>query len=93
MIRPLADRVVVLPVKEETVTKGGIHLADNAKERPSKGTVVAVGQGRYAENGTKIPMEVKVDDVVVYSKYAGEDYKEDEKEYKILNEKDILAII
>jgi chaperonin GroES len=90
-LQPLGDRVVVQPSEEEEVTKGGIILPDTAKEKPQRGVIIAVGPGRLDEEGKRIPMEVKKGDKVVYSKYAGSEIKQDEKEVLILRESDILA--
>jgi chaperonin GroES len=89
---PIGDRAVVQPEPEEQKTRSGIVLPDSAKERPSEGTVIAVGSGRILDNGQKVPLEVKVGDKVIYSKYGGNEVKIDELEYIILSEKDILAI-
>ncbi len=90
-VTPLADRVVVQPIKQEEVTKGGILLPDTAKEKPQEGKVVAVGAGRIGEDGKRIPMEVSVGDTVIYAKYAGTEWKYDNEEYLILRESDIQA--
>ena len=92
-VRPLADRVVVKPKAKEEVTKSGIVLPDTAKEKPQEGVVVAVGPGRMLENGTRLPLDVKVGDTVLYAKYAGTEYKLDGEEHLILKESDILAVI
>jgi len=92
-IRPLADRVVIKSMEEEEKTPSGIVLPDTAKEKPQKGRVLAVGPGKVLEDGTRQPMEVKVDDVVLYAKYAGTEVKVDGEEYLILRESDILAIV
>lgn len=92
-LKPLADKIVIEKSAEETVTKSGIVLPDNAKEKPQTGKVIAVGSGKITDNGTKIPSEVKVGDVVYYSKYSGSEVKIDGKEYIILTENDILAIV
>ena len=92
-IKPLADRVVVKPLEEEEKTPGGIILPDTAKEKPQRGQVVAVGPGRLDDKGERMKMEVKVDDVVLYGKYAGTEIKIDGQEYLILRESDILAIV
>jgi len=89
--QPLGDRVVVKPIVREEVTKGGIVLPDTAKEKPQEGEVIAVGPGRLSEDGKRISMDVKVGDRVVYAKYAGTELKEDDQEYLILRESDILA--
>lgn len=88
---PIGDRVMVKPLEQEEVTKGGLLLPDTAKEKPQEGEVVAVGPGRVADDGKRISMEVKVGDNVVYSKYAGTEYTEDDQEYLILRESDILS--
>lgn len=90
-LQPLADRLVIKPIEREEVTKGGIVLPDTAKEKPQEGKVVAVGPGRKSEDGKLIPMDVKVGDIVVYSKYGGIDYKLDDEDVLILRESDILA--
>ncbi len=90
-VTPLADRVVVQPIKQEEVTKGGILLPDTAKEKPQEGKVVAIGAGRIGEDGKRIPMEVSVGDTVIYAKYAGTEWKYDNEEYLILRESDIQA--
>ena len=93
-LRPLADRVVVKPLEREEVTKSGIVLPDTAKEKPQEGLVEAVGTGRFNEQtGQRIALDVAVGDRVVYSKYAGTEFKLDETEYLILSEKDILAVV
>ncbi|MBE3549958.1 MAG: Heat shock protein 60 family co-chaperone GroES [Brockia lithotrophica] len=92
MLKPLSDRVVVEPLEREERTAGGIVLPDTAKEKPQEGRVVAVGPGRY-EDGKLVPMEVKVGDRVIFSKYAGTEVKVKDKEYLILREADILAIV
>ena len=90
---PLADRVVVKPGEREETTRSGIVLPDTAKEKPQEGEVVAVGPGRTTDDGNKVPMEIKVGDKVIYSKYGGTEYKEEDEEYLILRESDILAKI
>jgi len=90
-LQPLADRLIVKPIEREEVTKGGIVLPDTAKEKPQEGKVIAVGPGRLSEDGKRIAMEVKVGDVVIYSKYGGTEYKIDDEEVIILRESDILA--
>src|SRR5919197_3844653 len=92
-LRPLGDRVVVKPVEKEERTKSGIVLPDSAKEKPQEGIVEAVGTGRILDNGTKIPMELKVGDKGLYAKYAGNEFKLDEVEYLIVSEKDVLAVV
>jgi chaperonin GroES len=89
--KPLGNRLVVEPLEtEEQMSSGGIYIPDTAKEKPQEGTVVAVGPGRMTDDGNRIPMELKVGDAVVYSKYAGTEYKEGETEYLVLREDDVL---
>ena len=90
-LQPLADRLVVRPIEREEVTKGGIVLPDTVKEKPQEGEVVAVGPGRLSEDGKRIPMDLKVGDIVIYAKYGGTEYKVEDVEYMILRESDILA--
>jgi len=92
-IKPLSDRVVIKPSEPEEKTSGGIILPDTAKERPQEGKVIAVGPGKITENGTKIPMEIKVGDTVLYGKYSGTEILIDGEEHLIMRESDILAII
>jgi chaperonin GroES len=92
MLRPLGDRIVVKPGKEEEVTRGGIVLPDTAKKKPREGEVLAVGPGKVLENGQRAPMEVKVGDVVVYSEYGGTTIEIGKDEYVILDEGSVLAI-
>ncbi len=89
--QPLGERVVVKPIEGEQTTKGGIFLPDTAKEKPQEGEVVAVGPGRMSEDGNRITMDVAKGDRVIYSKFAGTEYKDGEEEYLILRESDILA--
>ncbi|RIH89515.1 10 kDa chaperonin [Meiothermus luteus] len=93
VLRPLGDRVVVKRIEEEPKTKGGIVLPDTAKEKPQKGKVIAVGSGRTLDNGTKVPLEVKEGDVVVFAKYGGTEIEIDGEEYIILSERDLLAVL
>jgi chaperonin GroES len=90
-IEPLGDRVVIKPTPREDVSKGGIVLPDTAKEKPQEGEIIAVGPGRLSEDGKRIAMEVKVEDKVIYSKYAGTEFKLDDEEVVIMRENDILA--
>ena len=92
-IRPLADRVVIKSVEAEEKTKTGIILTASAQEKPQVAEVVAVGPGARDDNGKLIPMEVKVGDQVIYSKYAGTEVKLDEEEYIIVKQNDVLAIV
>jgi chaperonin GroES len=93
MIKPLGDRVILEAVEQEETTASGIVLPDSAKEKPQEGRIVAVGNGRVDDNGNRVALEVKVGDLVVYSKYAGTEVKYGEKDYLILRESDILAIV
>lgn len=93
MLRPLGDRVVVKRIEEEAKTKGGIVLPDTAKEKPQRGKVIAVGSGRLLDNGTKVPLEVKEGDTVVFAKYGGTEIEIDGEEYIILSERDLLAVL
>jgi chaperonin GroES len=90
---PLGERIVIKPIEQEQQTKGGIYLPDTAKEKPQEGEVVAVGPGRMTDEGNRIAMEVAVGDRVIYSKYAGTEYKDGDEEYLILRESDVLAKI
>jgi chaperonin GroES len=90
-LQPLGDRVVVKPMPKEEVTKGGIVIPDTAKEKPQDGKIIAVGPGRMTDDGKRIAMDVKVGDIVVYAKYGGTEFKEDDEELIILRESDILA--
>jgi len=93
MLKPLGDRIIVQAVTAEEVTKGGIVLPDTAKEKPQEGTVVAVGPGKLLDNGKLAPMEVKVGDRVVYSKYGGSEIKINGNEYVVLRQDDVLGIV
>lgn len=90
-INPLGDRVVIKPTPKEDMSKGGIVLPDTAKEKPQEGKIIAVGPGKMSDDGKRLVMEVKVGDKVVYSKYAGTEFKLDDEEVVILRESDILA--
>jgi chaperonin GroES len=90
-IQPLADRVLVRPIEREEVTKGGIVLPDTAKEKPIEGEVLAIGPGKLADDGKRLPMDIKVGDRIVYTKYGGTEIKVDEEELIILSESNILA--
>jgi len=91
--KPLGDRLLVKPNPSEEKTKSGIVLPDSAKEKPQEGKVIAVGSGARDEEGNKVPMEVKVGDTVLYSKYSGTEVKIDGEEHLIIKENDILAIV
>ena len=92
-IKPLGDRVLVEPVEEKEVKKGGIIIPDSAKEKPTQSVIIALGTGKTDSEGNKVPFEVKVGDKVLVSKYGGTEVKLNDKEYKILNSDDILAVI
>jgi chaperonin GroES len=92
-VKPLADRILVKPLEAEEKTKGGIIIPDNAKEKPQKGEVIAVGPGKIADNGTKITMELKKGDKVLYGKYSGTEVTVDGQELLIVRESDVLAVI
>ncbi|HPJ12408.1 MAG TPA: co-chaperone GroES [Caldisericia bacterium] len=92
-IRPLGDRVVVKALDAEEKTKGGIILPDSAKEKQQKGKVLAVGNGRILDNGTRVPLDIREGDTVLYSKYGGTEVKIDGETYLIVNERDILGVI
>ena len=88
---PLGERLIVKPLDEEQTTSSGIILPDTAKEKPQEGEVVAVGPGRVTDDGARVPMEVATGDRIIYSKYAGTEYKDEGQEYLILRESDVLA--
>ena len=92
-LRPLGDRVVLRPVDREQMTKSGIVIPDTAKENPQEGMVEAVGTGRILDSGQRVPMELKVGDKVLYSKFAGNEFKPDDVEFLIVSEKDVLAVV
>ena len=92
-IKPLADRVVVKPAAAEEKTKGGIILPDTAKEKPVIGEIVAAGPGKVMENGTRVALEVKVGDKVLYGKYSGTEVTLDGEEFMIMRESDLFAIL
>lgn len=88
---PLADRIVITPLKQDEVTASGLVIPDTAKEKPQQGEVVAVGPGRLDDNGKRIPIDVNIGDRILYAKYTGTDIKLDGEDYIVLNDKDILA--
>ncbi len=93
-IKPLGDRIVVQALEAEEVTKGGIILPETAKEKPQEGKIVAVGRGKVGDNGQVQPLELKVGDRVLYGKYTGNEIKtKDGKEYLIMREEDVLAVL
>jgi chaperonin GroES len=92
-LKPLGDRVVVKPLTEEEATKSGLYIPDTAKEKPIKGEVIAVGNGKILDNGTRIPMDLKPGQTVIFAKYGGTEIKLDNTKYMILSERDVLAIV
>jgi len=92
-LKPLGDRVIVKQAEAETQTKSGLILADTAKEKPQKGSVIAVGDGKLNKKGERIPLDVKVGDTVIYSKYGGTEVKVEGEEYIILKADDIYAVV
>ena len=92
-IKPLEDRIVVRQVEAEQTTASGLVIPDTAKEKPQEGEVVAVGPGRVAENGARVPVDVEVGDKVIYSKYGGTEVKYAGAEYLVLSARDVLAVI
>jgi chaperonin GroES len=92
-LRPLGDRVVLKPTPREEMTKSGIVLPDTAKEKPQEGLIIAAGPGKIGEDGKREPMDVKVGDRVLYSKYAGTEFKVDGEELLVISSKDLLAIV
>ena len=92
-LTPLGDRVIVKAKTQDEKTASGIILPDSAKEKPQEGTILAVGEGKFTDDGKRLPMHVKVGDKVIYGKYSGTEVKIDGEEYLILSEKDILAIV
>jgi len=92
-LKPLGDRVVVKPNEAEEQTKSGLVIPDTAQEKPQKGKVAAVGEGRLTEDGERLPIDVSVGDVVIYGKYSGQEIKLDGEEYMILKADDIYAIV
>ena len=92
-IRPLHDRILVKRLEEQETKRGGIIIPDTAKEKPQEGKVIAVGTGKVGDDGKKIPLDVKAGDKILFGKYTGSDVKIDDKEYLILREEDVLAIL
>ena len=92
-LEPVGDRVVVLPIERQETTKGGIILPETAKEKPQEGKVLAVGPGKYNDDGKRNPIDIKVGDIILYPRYGGTEYKLEDDELMILRESDILAII
>lgn len=92
-IKPLEDRIVIQQLEAETTTASGLVIPDTAKEKPQEGKVVAVGPGRVDDNGNRVPVDVQVGDVVIYSKYGGTEVKYAGDEYLILSARDVLAVV
>ncbi|ACZ29723.1 MULTISPECIES: co-chaperone GroES [Xylanimonas] len=92
-IKPLEDRIVVKAIEAETTTASGLVIPDTAKEKPQEGEVLAVGEGRFDDNGNRVPVDVKVGDKVIYSKYGGTEVKYAGEEYLVLSARDILAVV
>ena len=92
-IKPLEDRIVVKPLEAEQTTASGLVIPDTAKEKPQEGEVLAVGPGRIDDNGNRVPLDVKVGDKVIYSKYGGTEVKYDGEEFLILSARDVLAVV
>ena len=92
-IRPLHDRILVKRLEEQEVKKGGIIIPDTAKEKPQEGKVIAAGNGKVGDDGKKIPLDVKAGDRILFGKYSGSEVKLDDKEYLIMREEDVLAIL
>ena len=92
-VKPLSDRVVILPLEAEEKTSGGIYLPDTAKEKPQMGKIVAAGPGKVSDSGQLVKIEVKVGDTVLYGKYSGTDITLEDKDYLIVRESDILAVL
>jgi chaperonin GroES len=92
-IRPLHDRILAERLEEKEMRKGGIIIPDTAKEKPQEGKVIAVGNGKVSDDGKKIPLDVKAGDKILFGKYSGSEVRLDEKEYLIMREDDVLAIL
>jgi chaperonin GroES len=93
VLKPLEDRIVVEPLEAEQVTASGLVIPDTAKEKPQEGKVLAVGPGRFDDKGARVPVDVKVGDVVLYSKYGGTEVKYSGQDYLVLSARDVLAVI
>jgi chaperonin GroES len=92
-VRPLHDRIIVERLEEQEVKRGGIIIPDTAKEKPQEGKVIAVGTGKVGDDGKKIPLDVKTGNKILFGKYSGSEVKIDDKEYLIMREEDVLAIL
>jgi chaperonin GroES len=92
-LKPIGDKIIVERIEPENKTKGGIVLPDNAKEKPKEGKIIAIGQGKLLDNGSRVAPSVKVGEKVIFTSFAGSEVKVDNKEYLIMNEEDILAVV
>jgi chaperonin GroES len=92
-VQPLADRIIIMPLEADVKTAGGIIIPDNAKEKPQKGEVVATGKGKINDNGEAVPLFLKKGDMVLYGKYSGTEVSIEGKEYLIMRESDVLAVL
>jgi len=92
-VRPLHDRLIIRRIEEKQTAKGGIIIPDSAKEKPQEGQVLAVGNGKILENGTKVPLEVKTGDKILFGKYSGTEIKIDGEDVLILREDEVLAVL
>jgi chaperonin GroES len=92
-IRPINDRIIVQRIEDQEQMRGGLYIPDTAKEKPQEGKVIAVGNGKLLENGTRTPIDIKAGDKVLFGKYAGTEVKLDGEEYLILREDDVLGVI
>ena len=92
-IKPLEDRIAIRQVEAEQTTASGLVIPDTAKEKPQEGEVIAVGPGRVDDNGNRVPVDVKVGDTVIYSRYGGTEVKYEGQEYQILSSRDVLAVV
>ena len=93
VLKPLEDRIVVQPLEAEQVTASGLVIPDTAKEKPQEGKVLAVGPGRFDDKGARVPVDVQVGDVVLYSKYGGTEVKYNNEDYLVLSARDVLAVV
>jgi chaperonin GroES len=92
-LKPLGDRVIVKPAEAEEQTASGLVIPDTAQEKPQRGEIVAVGEGKRDDDGNRVPMDVAVGDIIIYGKYGGQEIKIEGIEYKILEERDVIAIV
>ncbi|MEW6026579.1 MAG: co-chaperone GroES [Planctomycetota bacterium] len=92
-LKPIGDKIIVERIEPENKTKGGIVLPDNAKEKPKEGKIIAIGEGKLMDNGSRVAPSVKVGERVIFTSFAGSEVKIDNKEYLIMNEEDILAVV